>query len=283
MWAAGSHEMTRDPGSQLDDLRDRPRREHHVVVRELDALRLAGRARGVDQRQHVVWRHPRRGGRATSKPGLLSLHVAPARAFRRAASPSTTITFSSAGQLGGASQHHIQEGRLDERHLAPGPAADTRPPRPGVGRVDRERRRAEHRRGQIDDMELGPVANMIATVSPRATPRPARPAASASTRAQQLRPAQRDAVVRRSHGDDRPGARPRSAAVLRSASPASTARGLAIAVVLLSMLSSTWSCLTRSGSRRGSTGADNAIAARQRCSIAGPGPSVYWPRPVSCP
>ena len=39
---------------ERDDLLDRLGGEHDAVVRELDALRRPGRARGVDQRQHVV-------------------------------------------------------------------------------------------------------------------------------------------------------------------------------------------------------------------------------------
>ena len=66
---AGSHEMTRAAVAGTDRWpRCRRTAADQVAVRELDALRRPGRARGVDQRQHVLGRRAAATAASASKP-----------------------------------------------------------------------------------------------------------------------------------------------------------------------------------------------------------------------
>ena len=187
MCAAGSHEITLRAGVEPDHLLDRLRPGHDVVVGQLHALRRPGRARGVDQRHEVVGADLRDGRRRGRSPGP-SLRRRRARSCPPGASPSTTITCSSAG--------HVLA-RLEQRARCR-PARRSPPCEPAsssrywisagrIGQVDRERRRAERRRREVDDVELGPVAehdrDRVAAPDARASParrRPSRRAASSS-------------------------------------------------------------------------------------------------------
>ena len=171
---------------EVDHVVERLHREHHVVVRELDALRRPGRAGGVDQREQVV-RLDRR-----------ALAVDLGRGRPRVASRSSNGIASS--PAGGVDQDHVPHARrLRARRAARcsrNAGSVTTISAPGVvqlvgdlvGRerlVERERRRAEAHRGRVGDVELGPVGRASGRSRRRASGR------APAGRARSGRPARR--------------------------------------------------------------------------------------------
>ena len=108
MCAAGSHEITREPSGKWMIPSAAVHAGQQVAVHELHALRRAGRARRVDQRDEVLGLDgaPVRLG---VEAGVGALDVRPADACRRRAPPSTTITCSSAGSSARAARKRVEE------------------------------------------------------------------------------------------------------------------------------------------------------------------------------
>ena len=125
-------------------------------MRELDALRRPGRARGVDQREQVVGLD-----RAPARPRRRS----PGRRPRRRPSasvpspraPSSTITCSSAGSSRARLQRRSANASSTIATLRAGVADHVGDLLGRGGLVDRERRRAERHRREVGEVELGPV------------------------------------------------------------------------------------------------------------------------------
>ena len=187
MWAAGSHEISRAPGDSGMISCSVRAAGHDVAVGELDALGWTGRPRGVDQGEDDRRARPRPARRPTSKS--------------TSEAPSTLAESAPAVPVRG--RRRRPRSRARARAAPRGPPASTpgtpaRRSPPGsrigaqvadllgrIGEIDRERRRPEHRRRQVDDVELGAVAEHdrhgVAPSDPelparRPPPRPARAA-----------------------------------------------------------------------------------------------------------
>ena len=113
-------------------------REEHALVGELDALRVAGRARGVDQRQQVVG--------LDRLPGGVEVEVRVALELVEQVDLDHVL---------GA--HAVAEARLDDADLRARVAQHELGLLGGGGVVDRERDGAEVHRGGVEQVELGPV------------------------------------------------------------------------------------------------------------------------------
>ncbi len=136
---------------------------HQVAVGELHALRRPRGAGGVDQRQHVLGPHLRGGG----IDGGLCLRVASERLDLREHEHTFgerlflgEIDDDHALQLGQVLaylQHPLEVLALDHGEAGGGVGDHVLDLVGGVSLVDREGRRAECDRGEIDDVELGAV------------------------------------------------------------------------------------------------------------------------------
>ena len=189
-------------GLERDDLLDRRRRCHHVVVGQLHALRLARRTRRVDQGEDVVLiDFVGRCGHVEVRVGALDVPQRH-RPLRGVAVDDDHVL--ELRQLLAGRFDHGKEGLLDDRHLRVGVGAQVDDLLRRIGRVDRERRRAEHRRGEVGEMELGPIAEHQGDGVTSADAELGQPAGQRVDPPQQLRPGQRDAVVGRADGDDVP-------------------------------------------------------------------------------
>ena len=171
-------------------------------MRQLDALRRAGRARRVDQRQDVVGLRPRASAASTSKSGFGRPRRRASASVPSGASPSTTITCSSAGSSRARLQHRRQVRLLDDRDARAGVADDVADLLGAGGLVDRERRRAERHRREVAEVELGPVAHHQRDRVAARDAEPGEPARERVDALAQLGPGQRDAVVERADRDD---------------------------------------------------------------------------------
>ena len=136
----------RQPGDHLgaalgevNDLLDALGQRHQVAVGELHALRRAGRARRVDQRQQVVQLDPLDDlGRVEVRVHLLDL-------FERVV-PAVAVDddhMLDLRQVLASLVEQLQEHRLDDRHLAAGVRADVLDLLGRGGLVDREGNRAQ--------------------------------------------------------------------------------------------------------------------------------------------
>ena len=144
------------PLGELDHVPRHARRGHDVAVHELHALRRAGRAGGVDQRQHVlgVDRPPVRLG---VEIRIRALDLVPADGAL-APCPLEHDHRLQRRELGPRRQEPLDERLLDDRHARLGVADDERDLLRRVRRVDRERRRAQRHHREVGDVELRPVA-----------------------------------------------------------------------------------------------------------------------------
>ena len=155
--------------------------DQQVAVHELHALRRPGRARRVDQREDVLGPELLRPAASTSKSGSAP-STSESGVVPSAPSPSTTITCSRPGSSLRASRICGRNAASHEEHLRVGVGDDVLDLLRRVRVVDRERRRAEHHAARSQMWNSGRLESISATLSPRCTPRPARPPASASTR-----------------------------------------------------------------------------------------------------
>ena len=150
-----------------------------------DALGRPGRARGVDQRQHVLGAERARPTASTSKPGRRRPRRRPARVVPSGASPSTTITCSRSGRSLARLQDAGRGSACSVMTIARARVGDHVLDLLGrVGHVDRERRRRRAcTTARSAEVELGPVAEHERDACRPAPARgSARPPASASTR-----------------------------------------------------------------------------------------------------
>ena len=169
-------------------------------MRELDALRRPGRARRVDQRQDVVGldRGDRRRRRRSRRPARSTSSSA---SMPSGASPSTTITCSRSGSSLRASSTLPRNACSVIRICAPASRDDVLDLVGRVGLVDRERRRPDHHRREVAEVELGPVAEHQGDRVALAQAEPRRPPASASTRSRSSPQVHEIVVALRADGD----------------------------------------------------------------------------------
>ena len=169
---------------------------------ELHALRRAGRARRVDQRQHVVAGRSARPTASTSKLGAGALDLGRARSCPPAASPSTTTTCSRSGRSSRASSTCGEERLLGHEDPRAGVGDDVLDLLGRVGVVDRERRRpdASSPRGRRGGTRAG-WRTSARPCRPCCSPSPARPAGERVDALAQLAPRDRERVALRADGD----------------------------------------------------------------------------------
>ena len=157
MCALGSHEMTRPPSGNSMISSMPWTGGQQVAVRELHALGRPGRARGVDQRQDVVGleRGDRRvdveGRRRRPRPRRAPSCPRARRRRRRSRARGRAASCAPPG-------HWPRKACSVMRILAPGVGDHVLDLVGRVGHVDRERRRADHHRREVGEVELGPVA-----------------------------------------------------------------------------------------------------------------------------
>ena len=140
---------------ELDQLLQPFARREQVAVDQLHALRWPRRAGRVDQREHVA--ALRLSDRSLDvEVGIAALHVGEReRALRRLAVDHDHVL--EPGRLLARLQHLCQVLLLADQRLGFGVAQQVADLLRRVGVVDRERRRPEHHRREVAEMELGPV------------------------------------------------------------------------------------------------------------------------------
>ena len=142
---------------------DPPHGGEQVAVGELHALRRPRGAGGVDQRQHILRLDPRRG----LLDGGLCLRVAPEclDLVEREHAVGEGLFVGviendhafQLGQVVAGLQEPLEVLALDHGDVGVGVGDDVLDLVGGVGLVDREGRRAERDRGEVDDVKLGAV------------------------------------------------------------------------------------------------------------------------------
>ena len=191
--------MTFEPSGKLDQLLDAARGGHQVAVHELDALRRARRARGVDQRGLVLGLDGAPGGLDVDV-GLCGLDVLPAGGALAAGALEHDHRLQR-GQIGAGALELLREVLLDDRHLRARVGDHVGDLLGRGGRVDRERRRAERHHGEVGDVELGPVDEHQRHRVAAPDAELVQAAGERVDAVAQLAPGQRHLVVLGAHGD----------------------------------------------------------------------------------
>jgi hypothetical protein len=142
---------------ELDELLEPGDRRHEVRVGELDALRVAGRARRVDEREQVVAADLRRRRPGVEARVPVALDVLQAQ---RALAPVPVDDdhVLERRQPVARGEELIGERLVDDREARLRVADDELDLLGRRREVDRERRRADGHHGEVGQVELGPVA-----------------------------------------------------------------------------------------------------------------------------
>ena len=152
----GDAAVGRGAGRERDAAREAV---HDRAVRDLNGLRRAGRARGVDERRDRLGRHgPPRGVEVEARI-LEALHLGERRdTVGRLARVAVDHDVAQLIGLGGDGERAVEELRLRHQHLGAGVEHEREHLVDRLGVVDRERHGAEVQDRRVDDVEGGAVA-----------------------------------------------------------------------------------------------------------------------------